>query len=50
MKLKIIIIIIVGLSSASWFRDHIGDALIDNGNGPSPPKHEETRVIDVPSV
>ena len=34
----IIIIIIVGLSSVSWSRDHIRDALIDNGIGPSPPK------------
>ena len=29
---------IVDLSSVSWSRDHIGDALIDNGIGPSPPK------------
>ena len=33
-----IIIIIVDLSSVSWSRDHIGDALIDNEIGPSPPK------------
>ena len=36
--LDLIIIIIVDLSSVSWSRDHIGDALIDNGIGPSPPK------------
>ena len=40
----IIILIIVGLSSVSWPRDHIGDALIDNGIGPSPPKQGSKRA------
>ena len=38
------IIIIVGLSSVSWSRDHIGDALIDNGIGPSPPTQGAKKV------
>ena len=40
----IMIIILVGLSSVSWSRDHIGDAFIDNGIGPSPPKQGAKRV------
>ena len=36
----IIIIIIVDLSSVSWSRDHIGDALIDNGIGQVHPSKE----------
>ena len=39
-----IIIIIIGLSSVSWSGDHIGDALIDTGIGPSPPKQEAKRA------
>ena len=34
----------VGLSSVSWSGDHIGDALIDNGIGPSPPKQGAKRA------
>ena len=37
-------VIIVGLSSVSWFRDHIGEALIDNGIGPSPQKQGVKRA------
>ena len=44
IKHKQIIIIIVDLSSVSWSRDHIRDALIDNGIGPSPPKQGAKRA------
>ena len=40
----IIIIIMVGLSSVSWSRDHIRDALVDNGIGPSPRKQGAKRA------
>ena len=33
------------LSSVSWSRDHIGDALIDNGIGPSPPSKEPRKPL-----